>query len=85
MQTGYVLLATIAVPLFAALALVLVPSRYPNGLPSGYPHQFYGREMAQQALQAAEGILTIVQEHYQAQGDTAILGPDREERTSGAE
>src|SRR3989304_2895769 len=30
MQTGYVLLATIAVPLFAALALVLVPSRYPN-------------------------------------------------------
>ena len=30
MQTGYVLLATIAVPLFAAAALVLVPSRYPN-------------------------------------------------------
>jgi NADH-quinone oxidoreductase subunit M len=30
MQTGYVLLATIAVPLFAAMALVLVPSRYPN-------------------------------------------------------
>src|SRR3990170_6646951 len=30
MQTGYVLLATIAVPLLAALALVAVPSRYPN-------------------------------------------------------
>ncbi len=30
MQTGYVLLATIAVPLLAAAALVLVPSRYPN-------------------------------------------------------
>ena len=30
MQTGYVLLATIAVPLFVALALVLVPSRFPN-------------------------------------------------------
>src|SRR3990170_2888549 len=30
MQTGYVLLATIAVPLLAAAALLLVPSRYPN-------------------------------------------------------
>jgi NADH-quinone oxidoreductase subunit M len=30
MQTGYVLLATIAVPLLTALVLVLVPSRYPN-------------------------------------------------------
>src|SRR3972149_1576147 len=29
MQTGYVLLATIAVPLLAALLLVAVPSRYP--------------------------------------------------------
>jgi NADH-quinone oxidoreductase subunit M len=29
MQTGYVLLATIAVPLLAALVLVIVPSRYP--------------------------------------------------------
>jgi NADH-quinone oxidoreductase subunit M len=32
MQTGYVLLATIAVPLFAALALVLVPSRYASAV-----------------------------------------------------
>jgi len=30
MQTGYVLLATIAVPALTALVLVLVPSRYPN-------------------------------------------------------
>ena len=30
MQTGYALLATIAVPLLAAAALLLVPSRYPN-------------------------------------------------------
>src|SRR3989337_920625 len=30
MQSGYILLATIAVPLLAAAALVLVPSRYPN-------------------------------------------------------
>ena len=30
MQTGYILLATIAVPLLAAVALMAVPSRYPN-------------------------------------------------------
>ena len=32
MQTGYVLLATIALPLFTALLLVAVPSRYPNAV-----------------------------------------------------
>ena len=32
MQTGYILLATIALPLFVALALVAVPSRYPNAI-----------------------------------------------------
>ena len=32
MQTGYILLATIAVPLLAALALVVIPSRYPNAV-----------------------------------------------------
>ncbi|OGO49636.1 MAG: hypothetical protein A2148_12235 [Chloroflexi bacterium RBG_16_68_14] len=32
MQTGYVLLATIAVPLLTALALTAVPSRYPNAV-----------------------------------------------------
>lgn len=30
MQTGYILLATIAVPLIAAVVLLAVPSRYPN-------------------------------------------------------
>jgi NADH-quinone oxidoreductase subunit M len=32
MQSGYVLLATIALPLFAAAALVLLPSRYPTAV-----------------------------------------------------
>jgi NADH-quinone oxidoreductase subunit M len=32
MQTGYILLATIALPLLVALALVAVPSRYPNAV-----------------------------------------------------
>ena len=27
-----------------------IPSRYPNGLPSGYPHQFYSQTMTEQAL-----------------------------------
>ncbi len=32
MQSGYILLATIVVPLLAAAALVIVPSRYPNAV-----------------------------------------------------
>lgn len=46
--------ATTAAPALAAclegareLDLHYVPSRYPNGLPSGYPHQFYGKETAE--------------------------------------
>src|SRR5438874_8975999 len=36
------------------LDLHYIPSRYPNGLPSGYPHAFYGRETAEKAVGAAE-------------------------------
>jgi len=35
------------------LDLHYIPSRYPNGIPSGYPHQFYGKKVADQALIAA--------------------------------
>jgi len=38
------------------LDLHYIPSRYPNGIPSGYPHQFYGMKVAEQALIAAEKI-----------------------------
>jgi HEPN domain-containing protein len=32
------------------LDLHYVPSRYPNGLPGGYPHSFYGEKAARTAL-----------------------------------
>jgi len=42
------------------LDLHYVPSRYPNGLPSGYPHQFYGKSTAEKALRAADKIFGSV-------------------------
>ena len=55
------------------LDLHYIPSRYPNGLPSGYPHQFYGEETAQRALKAAEKIFAAIQDYYKAQDEKDIL------------
>ena len=55
------------------LDLHYIPSRDPNGLPSGYPHQFYGKEMAEGALNAADIILAAVGDHYRAQDEEGIL------------
>ena len=60
------------------LDLHYIPSRYPNGLPSGYPHQFYSQTMAEQALRAAETICAAIEAHYRVQGESAILAPDAE-------
>lgn len=67
----------------AALELDLhyVPSRYPNGLPSGYPHLFYGRETAERALQHAEQFLEAVAAYYRACGEAALV----EEEPEGSE
>jgi HEPN domain-containing protein len=46
------------------LDLHYVPSRYPNGLPSGYPHLFYARETAAKALGASQAILAAVEKFY---------------------
>ncbi len=59
-----------------ALDIHYVPSRSPNGLPSGYPHQFYGKVTAEQAVRAAEAIVASVGEHYRSRGDQAILAED---------
>ncbi|NIV75930.1 MAG: hypothetical protein GWN37_14180 [Gammaproteobacteria bacterium] len=48
-------------------------SRYPNGLPSGYPHAFYGKEIANKAAVTASSILDAVTEHYRANNDTDIV------------
>jgi len=58
------------------LDLHYVPARYPNGLPSGYPHRFYGKDMAQRALSAAEKILAAVTARYRASGEEDILRED---------
>ena len=60
------------------LDLHSIPSRYPNGLPGGYSHQFYVWTMAEQALRAAETISAAVEEYYRAQGERDILEPDTE-------
>lgn len=46
------------------LDLHYVPSRYPNGLPSGYPHRFYGKETAEKAIAASADILAAVERCY---------------------
>jgi HEPN domain-containing protein len=58
------------------LDLHYIPSRYPNGLPSGYPHRFYDKAMAEQGVAAAGRILEAVRAHYQAQGGEEVLAPD---------
>lgn len=55
------------------LDLHYIPSRYPNGLPGGYPHQFYVQETAEQAISAARKILSAIENWYLAQGETAIV------------
>ncbi len=60
------------------LDLHYIPSRYPNGLPSGYPHRFYGKKIAEEALSAAERIFKAIETYYQTKGETRIISPDDE-------
>lgn len=55
------------------LDLHYIPSRYPNGIPSGYPHQFYSKKVAEQALIAAEKIFYSIRKFYRAQKEEEIL------------
>jgi len=55
------------------LDLHYIPSRYPNGLPSGYPHQFYSKEVAGKALRAAEAILNSVEAYFRRVGEDEIV------------
>jgi len=49
------------------LDLHYIPSRYPNGLPGGFPHVFYGEKAARAALECAERILRAILQHYESQ------------------
>ena len=51
----------------AALDLYYIPSRYPNGLPSGFPHHFYGEETARKALEGARKIIKVIKDYYKKQ------------------
>lgn len=51
------------------LDLHYIPSRYPNGLPGGYPHRFYTEDVAHRAAAAAERIVSLVRAHYATRGE----------------
>ena len=55
------------------LDLHYIPARYPNGLPGGYPYQFYDRREADKAVAAAREILAAVEFHFRSAGATEIL------------
>lgn len=55
------------------LDLHYIPSRYPNGLPSGYPHQFYAKPTAVEAVQAADKIVIAVTDYYRRLAEEEIL------------
>ena len=50
------------------LDLHYIPSRYPNGLVSGFPHQFYGKDTASRAISAASKILEQIRLFYDSRG-----------------
>jgi HEPN domain-containing protein len=58
------------------LDLHYIPSRYPNGLPGGYPHRFYSEDVALRAAAAAERIVRLVREHYAAQGEASLVSDE---------
>jgi HEPN domain-containing protein len=55
------------------LDLHYIPSRYPNGIPSGYPHAFYSKKVAEQAVTSAEKIFSSVQDYFLSAGEKDIL------------
>ncbi len=54
------------------LDLHYIPSRYPNGIPSGFPHEFYSAEISEQALKSANQIFTAVLNFFQSVGEVEI-------------
>lgn len=58
------------------LDLHYIPSRYPNGLPSGFPHEFYEKKIALKALADVEKIFTSVKNYFETHGENEILASD---------
>ena len=49
------------------LDLHYIPSRYPNALPGGFPHSFYGEETAKKALECSQKIVHGILDYYDNQ------------------
>ena len=47
--------------LAASLDRFYIPTRYPNGLPAGAPHNYFSQDDTDQAIEAAEAILVWCQ------------------------
>ncbi|MBN1847928.1 MAG: HEPN domain-containing protein [Deltaproteobacteria bacterium] len=58
------------------LDLHYIPSRYPNGLPSGFPYRFYSRETAERAFAAATCIVETIRDYYSVRNETEILSEE---------
>ena len=56
-----------------ALDMHYIPSRYPNGLPGGIPHEFYSPKMAREALACARKLLDFTAGYYEARGEADLL------------
>ena len=49
------------------LDLHYIPSRYPNALPAGFPHSFYGEETAKKVLECSRKIVHVILDYYDNQ------------------
>ena len=50
------------------LDLLYIPTRYPNGLPEGYPGEFFGESQAKEVISFAEKVIGWVRNSLGGQG-----------------
>lgn len=48
-----------------------ITARYPDGLPSGTPHEYFEAEEAQEAIEAAMRVLSLVEKKWGADDEGA--------------
>lgn len=51
-----------------SLDLHYIPSRYPDSLPSGFPHKFYSQKTAVEAINMAKKITGAVEKYFSEEG-----------------
>lgn len=55
------------------LDLHYIPARYPNGLPDGYPYQFYDQNMGKHAIKSAEAVFNRIKRFYEDHSEEEII------------